>query len=237
MTGYETISQGEIEERALNKESSSGSGERETIEQAVSDYYSNKLKEHGATHQGVDWNSTESQELRFKQLLKVVQQCKNNTYTLNDFGCGFGSLYGYMKSNYDNSFAYFGYDVSQSMIEEAVSMYGESATHSFITGSELQMADFSVASGIFNVRNQFNDEQWKQYIFGCIDKMNNASRKGFSFNMLTSYSDKDKCRDYLYYANPCEFFDYCKLNFSRNVALLHDYDLYEFTIIVRKQLS
>jgi hypothetical protein len=26
----------------------------------------------------------------------------------------------------------------------------------------------------------------------------------------------------------------CKRRFSRNVALLHDYDLYEFTVLVRK---
>jgi len=44
-------------------------------------------------------------------------------------------------------------------------------------------------------------------------------------------------REDLYYADPCFIFDYCKRNFSRNVALLHDYELYEFTIIVRKQGS
>jgi hypothetical protein len=31
-------------------------------------------------------------------------------------------------------------------------------------------------------------------------------------------------------------FDICKRKFSRNVALLHDYGLYEFTILVRKDL-
>jgi len=29
-------------------------------------------------------------------------------------------------------------------------------------------------------------------------------------------------------------FDYCKRTYSRDVALLHDYGLYEFTILVRK---
>ena len=38
----------------------------------------------------------------------------------------------------------------------------------------------------------------------------------------------------LYYADPCALFDYCKRNFSRNVALLHDYKIYDFTLIVRK---
>ena len=41
----------------------------------------------------------------------------------------------------------------------------------------------------------------------------------------------------LYYADPCELFDRCKRRYSRNVALLHDYDLYEFTILVRKMCS
>ncbi|HAW53355.1 MAG TPA: SAM-dependent methyltransferase, partial [Flavobacteriales bacterium] len=49
-------------------------------------------------------------------------------------------------------------------------------------------------------------------------------------------SDPDRKRPDLYYGDPCFFFDYCKRNFSRNVALLHDYNLYDFTILVRKEL-
>jgi hypothetical protein len=41
---------------------------------------------------------------------------------------------------------------------------------------------------------------------------------------------------HLYYADPCAIFDLCKRRYSRNVALLHDYGLYEFTIVVRKDL-
>jgi hypothetical protein len=41
-------------------------------------------------------------------------------------------------------------------------------------------------------------------------------------------------RDDLYYADPRVIFDHCKRSFSRWVALLHDYGLYEFTIIVRR---
>jgi hypothetical protein len=41
-------------------------------------------------------------------------------------------------------------------------------------------------------------------------------------------------QDYLYYADPRVLFDHCKTRYSKNVALLHDYGLYEFTILVRK---
>jgi hypothetical protein len=51
--------------------------------------------------------------------------------------------------------------------------------------------------------------------------------------MLTSYSDPEHMVDRLFYGDPCFYFDWCKRNLSRNVALLHDYGLYEFTILVR----
>jgi hypothetical protein len=60
-------------------------------------------------------------------------------------------------------------------------------------------------------------------------------RRGFAFNALTSYSDADKQRTDLYYSDPTTLFDFCKRHLSRQVALLHDYPLYEFTIVVRAE--
>ena len=76
--------------------------------------------------------------------------------------------------------------------------------------------------------------QWSEYLEATLDVLNRTSRLGFVFNSLTIYSDSDKMRDDLYYADPCTLFDFCKRRYSRNVALLHDYDLYDFTILVRK---
>ena len=45
-------------------------------------------------------------------------------------------------------------------------------------------------------------------------------------------SDPDRMRDDLYYADPCFFFDHCMRRFSRRVALLHDYELFDFTMLV-----
>ena len=100
--------------------------------------------------------------------------------------------------------------------------------------SEMLSSDYTVSSGIFNVKMNFSDEDWYQYIIKTLQDMNNHSQLGFAFNMLTSYSDKEFKREDLYYGDPCHFFDYCKRNFSKNISLLHDYNLYDFTIIVRK---
>jgi hypothetical protein len=95
-------------------------------------------------------------------------------------------------------------------------------------------ADYVVSSGVFNVRLKHQDDEWWSYLTNTLDQMNEVSSKGFSFNCLTKYSDAEKMRDYLFYADPCKLFDFCKRRYSTQVALLHDYDLYEFTILVRK---
>ena len=70
-----------------------------------------------------------------------------------------------------------------------------------------------------------------------LDALNAGSRLGFAFNCLTGYSDADRMRPDLYYGDPLWFFDLCKRKYARNVALLHDYGLYDFTIIVRKDAA
>lgn len=198
----------------------------------VADYYSAKLAEHGETPLGVDWNGEESQKLRFEQLTKVIQQPEG--FLLHDLGCGYGALFDYLKSRYQN-FSYIGYDVSSDMIHAAQARYANSHNAHFIVAAESpEMADYAIASGVFNVKLGRGDAEWHEYLESTLDTLNRTSRRGFSFNCLTSYSDADKMRDYLYYSNPCSLFDYCKRHFSRHVALLHDYGLYEFTIIVRK---
>lgn len=84
------------------------------------------------------------------------------------------------------------------------------------------------------MRQGRSDAEWFNYLQETLDSLDRFSRRGFSFNCLTSYSDEDRKRDYLYYADPCQLFDLCKRRYSRQVALLHDYGLYEFTILVRK---
>ena len=155
-----------------------------------------------------------------------------NPFSLLDFGCGYGSMFEFMRERYP-AFRYTGYDISEAMIAEAQKLY-PNETARWTTQRDDAAYDFIVASGIFNVRLQNDETAWWKYICDELDWMNAHATKGFSFNMLTSYSDAERMRDYLYYANPGAVFDRCKTKYSKFVALLHDYPLYEFTILVRK---
>ncbi|MCW5668594.1 MAG: class I SAM-dependent methyltransferase [Hydrogenophaga sp.] len=200
----------------------------------VAAYYAEKLAKHGDTPRGVDWNGEESQTIRFAQLCKVIRP-KSSDFSLNDLGCGYGALFNFLSDKYPQC-SYLGVDVSAEMIMAAQLRNAASPNARFITSSEPDIiSDYGVASGIFNVRLGRTNADWHEYIQGTLDQLDRTSRLGFSFNCLTSYSDEDKKQSYLYYADPCQLFDLCKRRYSRQVALLHDYGLYEFTILITKE--
>lgn len=202
----------------------------------VADFFSSKFIEHGDTPKGVEWNGEASQQVRFDQLIKIFDLNKSKEFSVNDLGCGYGALYDYIKDKYPNV-AYNGYDISEPMIVEAKKRHGQfSGVRYYVSAKPVEMADYGVESGIFNMRLDCSDADWLRHIEKTLDMLDQTSRKGFAFNCLTSYSDADRMRPELYYADPLKMFDYCKRKYSRNVALLHDYGLYDFTILVRKDV-
>jgi SAM-dependent methyltransferase len=198
----------------------------------VADYYTNAISQHGTTAKGVDWNGEESQRVRFHQLSKILRDPAH--FSINDVGCGYGALFDYLRETH-SSFDYCGVDVAAAMVDAARARCHAHLQARFYLGTQPpQQQDYSVASGIFSVSLETPPAQWKSYVHETLVTLDAASTQGFAFNCLTSYSDAEKMKPHLYYANPCELFDFCKQNFSRHVALLHDYGLYEFTILVRK---
>jgi hypothetical protein len=197
----------------------------------VKSYFDKRIQEHGASPRGSDWNSETSQNTRFDQLLRVIEM---QSFSLLDYGCGYGALADYLDTKGFTA-DYYGYDILESAIETARKTHFDKPRSSFFTDkSQLPVCDYAVASGIFNFRGEHSFEDWTEYVIGVLTEFNQLSLHGFSSNFLTTYSDTDKMRADLYYADPLFLFDYCKRNFSKNVALLHDYRLYDFTLIIRK---
>ncbi len=195
-------------------------------------YFDQRIQSHGTSAQGSDWNSIESQYLRFDQLVKVIEADK--PFSILDYGSGSGALLDYFN---DRNFQadYYGYDILESAIELAREKYTKTERCHFTTKeNSLPVCDYVIASGIFNYRGDQSYEIWTEYVVGTLQRMNELGRNGIACNFLTNYSDPEKMRSDLFYADPLFLFDYCKRNFSKNVALLHDYRLYDFTIIVRK---
>ena len=93
------------------------------IIEKVNKYYSEKIIEYGPTPKGVDWNGIDSQELRFKQLLKLINTINLEKIKILDFGCGFGSLLTYLENN-DFNYNYIGFDISEEMLKPYIKRKG-----------------------------------------------------------------------------------------------------------------
>lgn len=194
-------------------------------------YYAGRLASHGTTPRGVDWSSLESQELRFAQLLRLCDATR--PFRLGDYGCGYGALLDYLEAR-GLKCSYAGYDLGAEMVAAARARHSRQPSYVFATEeSVLKGADYIVASGLFNVKLGAEPQPWQAYVLATLERFAALAIRGFAFNVLTSYSDPERMRPDLYYADPCFFFDHCKRRYSRNVALLHDYGLYEFTLLVR----
>lgn len=204
------------------------------ILQQVSDYYRKCLERYGPTPRGVDWNTLESQILRFEQLSKLLPTEKETPFSVLDYGCGYGALVGFIQSRY-TAVQYTGFDCVDAMLASADLNYGGIPHVRF--AAELPPVgryDYVLASGVFNVKQGVDERDWERYVLETIEQLFSRCERGFAFNALTRYADPEKMRDDLYYANPLRLFEYCRTRFSRRVALLHDYPLYEFTIVVRR---
>lgn len=202
----------------------------------LNEYFAEKLIAFGATPKGVDYNGAEAQECRFEQLIKVIHPAK--PFTVIDYGSGYGALFDFLQQK-GWQFEYYGIDLIESMVLAGRETHQSFRNAHFTTQeNEVPVADYLLAGAIFNIKLEASYEAWQGFAAATLHRMNTMCSKGFSFNMLTKYSDADRMaqRPDLFYGDPLFFFDLCKQNFSRNVALLHDYGLYDFTVLVRKDV-
>jgi SAM-dependent methyltransferase len=203
----------------------------------INKFYQNNLQQYGSTAKGVGWKNEEAQQVRFSQLFKLVTS--KEAFSINDLGCGVADFVDFLIDK-KATFIYRGYDLMPEMIQLAKDKFIENKRvllQAVSNPNEMTQSDYTIASGIFNIRFATSDEEWLRQILDTITVMYGKSNLGFAFNVLSIYSDPEFRKSELFYADPLYLFDFCKRTFSRNVALLHDYGQYDFTIIVRKQIT
>jgi SAM-dependent methyltransferase len=206
----------------------------EETQKKLNQYFSEKLREFGATPKGVDYNGPDAQERRFAQLVKVIDPA--HPFSVMDFGSGYGALFDFLHRT-GWQFEYYGVDLLEEMVTAGREAHTAYPNAHFTTQAEaVPTVEFLLAGAIFNIKLDEPYDAWQAFVTSTLARMNALCTRGFAFNMLTRYSDAERMaeRPDLFFGDPLFFFDYCKRNFSRNVALLHDYDLYDFTILVRK---
>jgi SAM-dependent methyltransferase len=198
----------------------------------VERYYSGKLGRFGPTPLGVDWSCEPTQRLRFVQLLKMCGS--RGSFSINDLGCGYGALIPFLRERFAKRVtAYLGVDLSADMVSHAKSLHENWMPARFLVGSAPDScADYSVASGIFNVKLAHERAQWEAYVSHTLDTLHATSRLGFSVNFLLPLMS---AAPELYCTLPQQWVTYCEQKFASEVSLLTNCGLSEFTLITRRR--
>jgi SAM-dependent methyltransferase len=198
----------------------------------VRSLYSTSLSRYGLDPRSVGWHDDAAQKLRFDKLAYLIDRdAPSTTFTVNDWGCGYGAMFCYLDRWYgDRLAAYTGYDISPEMLAAANSHVADPKATFVEADDVLARADYSFASGTFNVRRGAPEGPWNLYVRRMLRRLAAQSARGFAFNLMTSYVDWRV--DDLFYADPADYFTFCRSELSRGVTLMHDYPLYEWTMIV-----
>ena len=201
----------------------------------LKEHSAKSLATYGPTAKGVGQKDEASHLLRFDKLAQVIERPTSEAgITVNDWGCGYGAMSWYLNTLPSIRLrCYYGYDISEEML--AVAQASSPPRAEFILSSTVtKTADYSFVCGTFHQKMKGSDKLWQDYVEEALLQIASKSRRGLAFNLLSTYNLDWKEED-LFYADPLYFFDFCKRNISRYVSLLHDYPLYEWTILVRKE--
>ena len=198
----------------------------------VKNLYDENIRQFGKQSTAVGWKSQNEHMLRLEKLSHVVKD-PEKPFTLNDFGCGYGSQHHYMREAGMNIERYFGYDISGLMLEQAFISLPADGVELLNTSEVKTLADYSIVGGTFNYRGDESEDNWLAYIQEKLFQLYEHSEIGLSFNLLTSFVEWRT--DGLFYGDPGFFVNWCKKNLAAHVKLYHDYDLYEWTIIIHRR--
>ena len=167
------------------------------------------------------------------QLLKLCDF--SDSFSLNDVGCGYGALLAHLtKTHPRHRIDYQGTDLSEDMIAAASRRWSRRRAASFsLTRDTSRTADYSLASGVFNVKLDATDKAWEQCIQQSLKRMRDDSRRGLAVNFIHGAACAGTRIPQLYYTNPEFWVTHCERHLGVDVETVTGYGLREFTLLMR----
>jgi SAM-dependent methyltransferase len=207
------------------------------------EYFEGLLEKHGENYLALDWNSPESQRVRFSVFSEIfIYGRKAANISVLDVGCGFGDLYAFFRDTgliKQNKISYTGYDISPKIIEAAKRKYPEARLElkDILEEKETKKFDYLFCSGVFNIRTT-DLESHLDFVKSMLARMFELSNFGLAVNFLSEGAipiavPEDLNSGRYFYFSPEIMLGYCRLICSRYI-LRHDYHLGDFTVYLLK---
>lgn len=199
--------------------------------EALAKHYGDLVRRHGDAAESAQYADRETQERRMEVLAEIGV---GKDSKILDFGCGTGQMFAFLKRSMGFEGEYVGYDISPEAIALAQEKHPDARfeVRDILSQPIEEEFDYVLVSGVFN--NAMSDN--RGFFEAVSKKLMAATRKGYSFNMLSRFVDYFD--DGLFYEDPMRAFRFCKEQLSSKVTLRHDYSVrpgsmpFEFTLYV-----
>ncbi|MEM1507735.1 MAG: class I SAM-dependent methyltransferase [Candidatus Bathyarchaeia archaeon] len=184
--------------------------------------------------EAVHWVGKNKTWLRFRILVKIDDLSGKK---ILDFGCGNALLLDFLEEN-SVKCDYYGWDISEKMIYVARSRHPEANFKVVnVLKDDLkqyeEFFDYIIVSGVFNLKTVSDKEFHKKWIQAILSRLWSLCREGIAVNFMTEYVDYEDKE--LYYCPISEITSFCVKNLSRWFEIIHDYQLWEFTMYIYKE--
>ena len=157
---------------------------KQWVEKRANRVYSKCLFADGETAEGVHWRDQESQQLRFDELIKIIEP--NDELKLIDWGCGYGALFDYIKNKpWMTSAHYVGLDINENMIEACRRRIMNKHVEFSIANRPSTQCDYLLASGTWNFKMHESRAFWWSIVKTEIKNAWQYVDRGMAFNLLS----------------------------------------------------
>lgn len=159
----------------------------------IKNYYSGLFEIHGRNEKALGWDKGR-QEIRFEALTRPLEIINTHeTFTLLDFGCGFGDLYKFLETKYPNM-RYTGVDISAEFIESNRREWAEintSPEFRCVNSHEdiIEQYDFVIASGTFNYKSLAKGEKYEKYVIDILVHLRDITERAMSVDFMSPNVD------------------------------------------------
>jgi len=175
-------------------------------------------------------------------LEKGVRRCEaifrmieaQRPFTVLDVGCGLGFAVPFLEERYGSiAGRYLGIDVSEPLVAEARRLW---STHRFevrdIAANPMPGCsfDYTALNGVLTAKNSLSHEAMENFAYQLLECSWLATGEAMSFNVMSPHVDWT--RDDLFHWPLDRAAAFCVSKLSRNINIIADYGLYEYTVQV-----
>ena len=204
------------------------------LNKQISNIYNKRFNNYNNTPKGVFWNSKLSQDLRLNIILdKILQNSKNDEFSIADIGCGYGRLYEIIRERkLDGKVQYHGFDINEKLINFCKNNKDFKNVKFAISPFPFNDTDYVVMSGTYNLTPTNNVTLWEDYIIKNLKNNWKFTKKAMVFNCL--YKEKRTIKKSLYYTELSWIKKICEENFCHPIISKHQILKEDITVILKR---